>query len=197
PSQKIDILPVGYPRNNYLLNRINDVGLHKRIFSEINIDPTKRVLLYAPTWKTNSSDDDVFPINEQLLKHYNVIYKGHVESQNDLVPEGVIIPPNNIETQDLIIISDVVLTDYSSIIFDALTVDKKGCLYTPNHSQYVEERGVYQDVIDTLKPVWYTDAELLMNDLITDSIPQLNNKYTNKNNQSFEYISKLISNQLK
>ena len=39
--------------------------------------------------------------------------------------KGVIIPPNNIETQDLIIISDVVLTDYSSIIFDALTVDKK------------------------------------------------------------------------
>ena len=80
--------------------------------------------------------------------------------------------------------------------FDALTVDKK-VAYTPNHSQYVEERGVYQDVMDTLKPIWYTDAELLINDLITDSIPQLNNKYTNKNNQSFEYISKLISNQLK
>ena len=31
--------------------------------------------------KTNSSDDDIFPINEQLLKHYNVIYKGHVESK--------------------------------------------------------------------------------------------------------------------
>ena len=96
-----------------------------------------------------------------------------------MVPEGVINPPNNIETQDLIIISDVVLTDYSSIIFDALTVDKK-VAYTPNHSQYVEERGVYQDVMDTLKPIWYTDAELLINDLITDSIPQLNNKYTNK-----------------
>lgn len=50
---------------------------------------------------------------------------------------------------------------------------------------------------EVITPVWYTDAELLMNDLITDSIPQLNNKYTNKNNQSFEYISKLISNQLK
>ena len=86
-----------------------------------------------------------------------------------MVPEGVINPPNNIETQDLIIISDVVLTDYSSIIFDALTVDKK-VAYTPNHSQYVEERGVYQDVMDTLKPIWYTDAELLINDLITDSI---------------------------
>ena len=34
--------------------------------------------------------------------------------------------------------------------------------------------------MDTLKPIWYTDAELLINDLITDSIPQLNNKYTNK-----------------
>ena len=31
----------------------------------------------------------------------------------------------DIETQDLILVSDIVLTDYSSIIFDALTIDKK------------------------------------------------------------------------
>ena len=44
---------------------------------------------------------------------------------------GSSLAPSDIETQDLILISDIVLTDYSSIIFDALTIDKKVCLQTP------------------------------------------------------------------
>ncbi|MEJ7540194.1 CDP-glycerol glycerophosphotransferase family protein, partial [Staphylococcus lugdunensis] len=79
------------------------------------------------------------------------------------IPEQVIVPPESVETQDLIIVSDIVLTDYSSIIFDALTINKKVCLYTPQHAEYVEERGVYEDVLESLKQVWYTDATLLTN----------------------------------
>ena len=46
------------------------------------------------------------------------------------LPEGAIEAPNHIETQDLLLISDVVITDYSSIIFDALTIGKSMSLYT-------------------------------------------------------------------
>lgn len=60
----------------------------------------------------------------ELLEKYYVIYKGHIEG-DDAIPEGVIEAPMDIETQDLILVSDIVLTDYSSIIFDALTIDKK------------------------------------------------------------------------
>ena len=42
----------------------------------------------------------------------------------------------------------------------------KGMLYTPQHAEYVEERGVYEDVLESLKQVWYTDATLLTNNLI-------------------------------
>ena len=51
----------------------------------------------------------------ELLEKYYVIYKGHIEG-DDAIPEGVIEAPIDIETQDLILISDIVLTDYSSII---------------------------------------------------------------------------------
>lgn len=125
PSQKLDILPVGYPRVNYLLNRAQDLSLRKRIIKGLNLDPSKPVLLYAPTWKTNPSEEDILPISEQLLAKYNVIFKGHVESEDIHIPEQVIVPPESVETQDLIIVSDIVLTDYSSIIFDALTINKR------------------------------------------------------------------------
>lgn len=68
---------------------------------------------------------DILPISEQLLAKYNVIFKGHVESEDIHIPEQVIVPPESVETQDLIIVSDIVLTDYSSIIFDALTINKR------------------------------------------------------------------------
>ena len=44
-----------------------------------------------------------------------MIYKGHIEG-DDAIREGVIEAPMDIETQDLILVSDIVLTDYSSII---------------------------------------------------------------------------------
>ena len=108
----------------------------------------------------------------------------------------MIVPPESVETQDLIMIADIVLTDYSSIIFDALTLNKKVCLYTPNHAQYVEERGVYEDVLNSLKEVWYTDAELLTNHLISDSIPHVNSKYINRQNHSLDKLSHLIAQQI-
>lgn len=196
PSQKLDILPVGYPRVNYLLNRVQDLSLRKRIIKGLNLDPSKPVLLYAPTWKTNPSEEDILPISEQLLAKYNVIFKGHVESENIHIPEQVIVPSESVETQDLIIVSDIVLTDYSSIIFDALTINKKVCLYTPKHAEYVEERGVYEDVLESLKQVWYTDATLLTNNLISDEVPHIDSKLINRHNQSLEQLSHLITQQL-
>ena len=152
--------------------------------------------MYAPTWKSNTSEEDILPLSDKLLNKYNVIFKGHVESKDNYIPDGVIVPPESVETQDLIMIADIVLTDYSSIIFDELTLNKKVCLYTPNHAQYVEERGVYEDVLNSLKEVWYTDAELLTNHLISDSIPHVNSKYINRQNHSLDKLSHLIAQQI-
>ena len=81
--------------------------------------------MYAPTWKSNTSEEDILPLSDKLLNKYNVIFKGHVESKDNYIPDGVIVPPESVETQDLIMIADIVLTDYSSIIFDALTLNKR------------------------------------------------------------------------
>lgn len=196
PSQKLDILPIGYPRVNYLLNKSQDLTLRKRIIKGLKLDTTKPVLLYAPTWKTNPTGNDLLPISDKLLNKYNVIFKGHIESKDNHIPEQVIIPPKSVETQDLILVADIVLTDYSSIIFDALTINKSVCLFTPHHSEYVEERGVYEDVLNSLKQVWYTDADLLINNLISGTLPQLNSKLINKQNDSLEQLSHLITQQL-
>ena len=101
----------------------------KKIKDALNVDRTKPILLYAPTWHATKDSTELMSISPELIEEYHVIFKGHIEDDMTL-PEGAIEAPNHIETQDLLLISDVVITDYSSIIFDALTIGKSMSLYT-------------------------------------------------------------------
>ena len=47
-----------------------------------------------------------FNDDTRVTRKYYVIYKGHIEG-DDAIPEGVIEAPIDIETQDLILISDI------------------------------------------------------------------------------------------
>ena len=85
--------------------------------------------MYAPTWKSNTSEEDILPLSDKLLNKYNVIFKGHVESKDNYIPDGVIVPPESVETQDLIMIADIVLTT-TLLLFLMHSLLIKVCLYT-------------------------------------------------------------------
>ncbi len=198
PTHDTEVLPIGYPRVQYLLNKLSESSFYEQLKRDLNCDLNKPILLYAPTWLSNNELDTTLPITDQLLDKYNVILNRYIESDQSIyLPKDTIIPQKGIEIQDLLLISDIVLTDYSSIVFDALTIDKRVCLYTPYHDQYKEERGIYNRVMKSLANVWYTDPDLLLNDLVTDMIPKNDNPYINKNNQSLQYLTKLIQKELK
>lgn len=192
PNQHTELISYGYPRISYLCHYQNDKNHQKKIKDALNVDRTKPILLYAPTWHADKDTTELMTISPELLEAYHVIFKGHVEDDMTL-PEGAIEAPNQIETQDLLLISDVVITDYSSIIFDALTIGKKVCLYTPNHAAYQQERGVYDDVMNSLAKVWYTDEALLHNNLIHHSLTDISNHpLVNDNNMSLKKLTQLM-----
>ena len=198
PQQQTNLLNCGYPRVRYLLDKQSDQPYLSFIKKELKLDPEKPMLLYAPTWKANGDHADLLPISDGLLNKYNVVFKGHIEDTSDYVPENAIIAPSHIEIQDLLLVSDIVLTDYSSIIFDALTIDKVVCQYTPNHAKYVDERGVYDDVMHSLATVRYSDSKALLNDLISYQMTEIhNNAFVNKDNHAFETLSHLIQKAIK
>ncbi|MCG7338171.1 CDP-glycerol glycerophosphotransferase family protein [Staphylococcus sp. ACRSN] len=193
PQQQTNLLNCGYPRVRYLLDKQSDHPYLSFIKKELKLDSAKPTLLYAPTWKAENDQSDLLPISDGLLNKYNVVFKGHIEDSSTDIPENAIIAPNNIEIQDLLLVSDIVLTDYSSIIFDALTLDKVVCQYTPNHAKYVAERGVYDDVMHSLATVRYSDAKALLNDLISHQMTEIQmNAFVNKDNHAFETLSHII-----
>ena len=149
-------------------------------------------MLYAPTWKQQPIDDDTFPITDALLAQYHVLYKGHVEAHTQHIPDGVQCVAPTVETQDLILLADVVLTDYSSIIFDALCIQTPICLYTPNHQRYTAERGVYDELWQTLAPVRYASADALTADLCANKIKAIDIPYIQSHKQTYADIASYI-----
>ncbi len=66
--------------------------------------------------------------------------------------------------------------------------DKTVALYTPNHSQYIESQGVNEDIWRHLSKIWYTDRQLLINNLISQAIPVIKYPQIQQKEQPLESI---------
>ena len=118
----------------------------------------KKVVLYAPTWKGSSFQK---PDNEahQLLVRMRVMeealgntYAFALKVHQQVYKYALELPelkkylvPNEIPTNDVLALSEILITDYSSIFFDFLASEKPIIFFTPDRAVYHGERGVYLD----------------------------------------------------
>lgn len=118
------------------------------------IAPAQRVVLFAPTWRGNSTAiTPVFDeqaqlygeIARQLGPDWFVLFSAHQMvrvSDAGQVANGALVAAND-NINDLMSIVDVLVSDYSSILFDFLPVDRPIVLHTPDIESYSTERGLY------------------------------------------------------
>ncbi|TSI13938.1 CDP-glycerol glycerophosphotransferase family protein [Brevibacterium aurantiacum] len=155
----------GYPRNDPLndATRIETAREHARGTYGIRQDQT--VVLYAPTWRDNLRDAsgrysrvDFLGLQEAaaaLGSDFVIFYRGHANSvfaNQSRLPAGVIDVSLHPDVNDLISASDMLLTDYSSIMFDYVVTGKPLAFVAPDFNQYRDEtRGFYFD-FETLAP---------------------------------------------
>jgi CDP-glycerol glycerophosphotransferase len=148
---KGETLETGYPRNDRLARADADAVAAAR--AELGLAPGERVVLYAPTHRewhaTFTPVLDVDKLAEALGENTRVLMRGHY------FYGGVGIPPRhprvtdvssypNVET--LMIASDVLLTDFSSIMFDYAVLDRPLVIYAPDWEIYEATRGVTFDL---------------------------------------------------
>lgn len=157
------ILPLGMPRTDELF---------KKPTKETEIYEGKTVYLYAPTYRTpkempypkidwqyiNSklNDDEVLLVKPHMLSYI------HVE-QYDKVKRI----PSSIPSTPYIQICDVLITDYSSIMFDAYIANKPVVLYYSKKDldMYSKNRGLYFKYPDEYCSVWCTNENDLVDTL--------------------------------
>ena len=89
----------------------------------------------------------------------------------------------------LLCVSDIVITDYSAITFDALSLNKKVLFYVPDYDKYLNERDIYEKITNGL---YYKDINTLFKNI--DSYKNIDiKKYLNLESYPIEfYIDKIL-----
>lgn len=169
------ILEVGMPRNDIFFLDTSDIK--KKIHDYYKIPENSHIILYAPTFRNNNEYNEYQLNSDLILKHIenrfsgkwfflvrfhpnmidNPIYDTFFDFSTSNVIDVTLYP----DMQELLTITNILITDYSSSIFDYLATKNPCFLYTPDIESY--DRGFYMN-IKTL-PFSYSlnEKELLTN----------------------------------
>lgn len=151
-----DFLEKGLPRNDVLLSNKVDL-ISKNIRKVLNISNSTKVILFAPTFrkdfdishhKIDFSDlvdflDSNTNFNWVVLLH---LHPNLYKKSTSFKYSEKLINGNNFDTQELIIASDVLITDYSSIMFDFALTRKPVFLYAHDMVDYKKDRDFRFDI---------------------------------------------------
>ena len=168
------IVEEGYPRNDYLSNFDSDDVA--RIKAELGIAEHKKVILYAPTWRDNQHTTgvgytlelgmDFDALRRELGEDYVVLFRAHYFVANAFDFErhaGFVFDVSGVDDiNELYVVSDMLVTDYSSVFFDYGNLKRPIIFYMYDLGDYtVDIRGFYLDLADLPGPVVTTESELV------------------------------------
>lgn len=148
----------GLPRNDELWNTTNEIINECR--KKLNIPEEKKVILYAPTFREFYKDEkldsyikvpyDIEKMRKELSNEYVLLITAHYEVSKMLdIPQNDSFVINAFDypyINDLLIASDILISDYSSVIFDYSILERPILCYGYDYDLYMKERGTYLDL---------------------------------------------------
>lgn len=168
---KNQIISLGVAKTDILYSNDKMNKYKKDILKRFPQLKGKKVILYAPTFRGDGAFDiqyvnlDLEKLSDNLGKDYIILYKLHpflddinLKGQQD----NNIINANKIDIYRLFSVTDVLISDYSAVIFDFSILEKPIVLYTPDLEKYERERGFYYDYRNFAPgPICYNEDEII------------------------------------
>ena len=164
----------GYPKNDVLfMDNSEAVEKVKRMYGF-----NTRFLLYAPTFRQEWGEIDWTPYDVDFVRLRDTLEKTFGEEWTILLkwhpvlipflkgrtmPEGVIDATDYPDMQELIMATDLMLSDYSSCLFDAALREIPCFTYATDFERYKSERGVYYEMEELPFPYARNNDELMHN----------------------------------
>lgn len=195
------LLEKGYPRNDRLF------AASERDMEEIRckfkIPEGKKVILYAPTWRENQHvpgegyryqlQADFNEWKRVLGDGYVVLFRAHYFISNMFDFEALGGFVRNVsdwdDVNDLYLISDLLVTDYSSVFFDYAVLNRPIIFYMYDYEAYKNDmRDFYFDISMLPGPVVKTQDELLKS---VGDLPQMVEIYRERYEQFNEVFNPL------
>jgi CDP-ribitol ribitolphosphotransferase len=171
---KSKIIPLGLPRADYYFENHDIDKLRQDFNKRYNLDSNKKIILYAPTFRQEEEFNNVFnyfdlrKFNESLSDEYALVLRLHPKIKEfysgDIIVDGDYIDCSDYKSeQELMMISDILMTDYSSIMIEFALLGKPVVFYAYDLDNYLNnERGFYLDYRKDLPgPIVYDNDELI------------------------------------
>lgn len=151
-----DIWETGYPRNDILIKG-NQATYRQKVCDYFSIPENAYIVMYAPTYRKDKSltafDIDFNLLRQTLEKRFKrpcyILYRLHpnIADKNDLI-EYTITDLNASkydDIQELMVAADMLITDYSSVMFEFSYQQKPCLLYASDLDDYMADRSFYFD----------------------------------------------------
>lgn len=206
-------IPIGIPRMDYLTSEEENERLKQKIYSSYpQLNNGKKTILYVPTFRDNEqgtaelrkATEDL--VNQVNYTDYNLVVKHHVVDSNK---EEIYVDSRMNKTvgeqftgMDFMAVSNAVVTDYSSIIYEALLKNLPIYIYCFDSEKYLDERGFYINFWKDIPAVYSKNAkgicEHIANGITADDnkIQSFKEAYVNKKFPSITAVYGEIINEL-
>ncbi|HEY3481996.1 MAG TPA: CDP-glycerol glycerophosphotransferase family protein, partial [Streptomyces sp.] len=155
-----DLIRAGYPRNDVLVRWAEPEQMARAAEARaaLEVPEGRKVLLYAPTFRDSGRRSgqsiriDLPALVEELGREWVIVVRAHPYDRFVVPAElGHVVRDGGsfADINDLMLASDAVLTDYSSLMFDYANTGRPILLYTDDYEQYKNgERGTYYDLAE-------------------------------------------------
>lgn len=170
-----EILTYGHARNDILFSQNEE--LKKQIFSQYSIPENAKIAMYAPTFRDDKGikyyDIDFCALKNTLTEKFGgewyILSKLHprllrqIHQFKSTMPDFVIDATEYDDIQELMLVTDVGITDYSSWICEFLFTGRIGFLYGSDLKSYNKERGLLFPLEEFPCPLATNNEELIKN----------------------------------
>lgn len=168
------ILEIGLPRNDIFFDECKIKKAKSKIVKMYSIDQNKYIILYAPTWRYSKSDKPILPefekiqaaIKQKYHKESEILIRPHPISKVEY--SGYLSVKDYPDMQELLCAADMLITDYSSCIWDYALLKRPCYLFIPDECEYSTARGFYKSVYEWGVPT-VKNTEELVNSIISIS----------------------------
>lgn len=172
-SKNTEILKIGLPRNDFLIKNANNLQLIKKIKNKLKVPVDSFVILYAPTFRDDYSTEGYKIDFENVLKAFEsrlktqcwILVRLHPNARKQVneikFGSRIIDATSYSDIQSLSIASDVIISDYSSTVFDFAILRKPVFICALDLQQYILTRGLLDEFFRYPFPFSESNKELI------------------------------------
>jgi CDP-glycerol glycerophosphotransferase (TagB/SpsB family) len=157
------IIPAGVPRTDVFVDKSYETKTKEKFYQSYPKLKEKKIILFAPTFRGKGKETAFYPMEyfepvqvcQRIGEEYVILIKLHPFIEEKItIPQAyadqIIDLSEFPEINDLLFVSDLLITDYSSLIFEASLRELPMLFYVFDLEEYTRERNFYFDFAPTV-----------------------------------------------